>query len=125
MKKLIFFILITTLLLSFIGCSKSSQSQQSQIATVESISYQKSIDGRYYISVSIAPRSVMANETYKVELYQNGKLRESQNVSWFNIILELGSGLDNQTLAFYISDSEYQTFRSKSASSIFSVKIRE
>jgi hypothetical protein len=78
---------------------------------------------RYDIDVDLKPtKYAEANKTYVVDLYENGKLRASKNISFTQPEINVGS---DKTVAFPATDEEYYAYWGKDISHIFSVKVHE
>jgi len=94
-----------------------------QIATVESIewhSFDLNGDG---IAVNLKPSSgAKADTTYTVDLYESGRYRDTQSISWDASELQTYT---LKTLVYYLPDSEFEAYEGtgENPSNFFSVKI--
>lgn len=96
-----------------------------QIATVKSL-YASSIcyPAAYCLYVELKPtNNAVAGKNYIVDLYEKGNLRDTTTVQWnqpeINVLLE-------KSITFqHIRQEEYNAYRGKDISHIFSVKIHK
>jgi len=134
-KKLFLGILSVILVLSLLtSCSAISdivdKTQSDGIATLTSNGIYKSIytdiaespfQYPYSINVNIKPdKSAIAGETYKMDLYDEGKLRDSTNFSFTQPEINVEA---IETISFSATIEEYNAYFGKDLSSVFSVKI--
>jgi hypothetical protein len=103
----------------------NNENNASNIAEVETMSAVPSGWGGY-LDVELKPINAQANTTYTVDLYQNGELMQSQNITWNEPQINVREVLP---LEFNLSEAEYGAYSQASEinsnwwKSIFSVTI--
>jgi len=143
MKKLIFFILITVLLLSLIGCSGQTvtvvqpiitTTQKSiplsnttatigKISTSHKTDYTTNIHDFYFLDISLIPSSsAIADKSYSVDLYEKGIVRDSENINWNQPEINVNK---SKTIEYALSKTEYDAYSGADVSGIFTVKLIE
>jgi hypothetical protein len=121
-------ILILALALNSVSCSSSTNAApqvQSNIAAVESVGVSLVTGG---LDAVLKPINAKANTNYEVDLYENGNLRQSENITWNQPQINVGT---TQMIFFSLSEDEYNAYLTASEKnsnwwkSIFSIKIQE
>jgi hypothetical protein len=80
------------------------------------------------LGVALKPINAKTNTTYVVDLYEKGNLRQSENITWNEPQINVGT---IQTLDFNLSNDEYSAYSTASINnsnwwkSIFSIKVYE
>ena len=103
----------------------SNKLQSNDIATVVSVEYHEFDYNGDGISVTLQPSSgAVANQLYMVDLYENGKFRDTQTISWDESNLQVSIPTK---LIYVLPDSELNTYlgEGKNANDVFSVKIHK
>jgi hypothetical protein len=123
-KKLFAEILTMVVSLVFIttSCSVIRSISGNNIATVESIQYQLAFSGDGVV-VNLKPSSgAVANRSYTVDLYESGRYRATQSISWDSSELQIYT---IKPLTYILPDTELEALPGNinDASSVFSVKI--
>lgn len=97
----------------------------SNIAEVESVSVSLVTGG---LDAVLKPINAKANTNYEVDLYEKGNLRQSENITWNEPQINVGT---TQMIFFGLSTQEYNAYLTASENNsnwwepIFSIKVRE
>lgn len=100
-------ILILALALNSVSCSSSTNAApqvQSNIAAVESVGVSLVTGG---LDAVLKPINAKANTNYEVDLYENGNLRQSENITWNQPQINVGT---TQMIFFSLSEDEYNAY---------------
>jgi len=124
MAKKVFLVVLSTVLV-LISLSSCSILSLNRIVTVESIEWH-SFDVRGNgVAVNLKPSDgAKADVEYTVDLYESGRYRDTQSISWDANELQTYT---LKTLVYYLPDSEFEAYEGtgKNPSDVFSVKVHE
>lgn len=118
------FLLVFTGISLTISCATVNVQLPTAIATATTIWADFTITpSAHLISVRLKPTSIaIADKEYAADLYDKGVFRERVFVSWDQTELNV---LEEKVISFSSNLQEYETYRCKNISYIFSVKVHE